>query len=221
MKREDELVKLRYDKLANIMAFYYLNMIAGRTTDNSIYRKKAISLLDLKYNSIILDAACGTGYNFKIIERYLGKDSKLVGIDVSSESLKFAKALSHKNNWNNLEVINKSVTDYKPKFLYDAVLCTYAKEIIPDFKSAIDKIHNLLKTNGRFSMIGMKLSSQVPYNHMNFLLKRVYKIWGVDVNRDIIGYVKSRFKIDHYEERFFGFYYILSGTKLRKLKSHG
>jgi hypothetical protein len=110
--------------------------------------------------------------------------------------------------------LNLSITDYKPKTLYDAVLCTYAKEIIPDFKSAIDMIYNLLKPDGIFSMIGMKLSSQIPYKHMNFFLKRIYKIWSVDAGRNIFGYVKSRFKITHYEECFFGFYYIFSGTKL-------
>ena len=214
MKKEDEIVKQRYDKLAKIMLFYYLNMVVGRTTENSIYRKKAIGLLGLNNNSIILDAACGTGYNFKIIERYLGKTGKLVGIDISSESLKFAKGLALKNNWNNIELLNMGITDYEPKFLYDAVLCTYAKEIIPNFESAIDMTYNLLQPNGIFSMIGMKLSSQVPYKYMNFFLRQIYKIWGVDVSRDIIGYVKSRFKITHYEECFFGFYYILSGIKL-------
>lgn len=214
MKREDEKVKQRYDNLAKNMAFYYLNMVVGRTTENSIFRKKAISVLGLNNNSVILDAACGTGYNFKIIERYLGKNGKLVGVDISSESLRLAKALALKNNWNNIELLNMSITDYKPKILYDAVLCTYAKEIIPNFKSVIDMTYNLLKPNGIFSMIGMKLSSQIPYKHMNFFFKRIYKIWGVDVSRDIIGYVKSRFKITFYEESFFGFYYILSGIKL-------
>jgi len=214
MKREDEKVKQRYDKLAKIMAFYYLTMVVGRTTENSIYRKEAINLLGLSNNSVILDAACGTGYNFKIVERYLGKKGKLVGIDISPESLSLAKALALKNNWNNIELLKMSITDYKPKILYDAVLCTYGKEIIPNFELAIDMIYDLLKPNGIFSMIGMKLSSQIPYKHMNFFLKRVYQIWGVDVSRDIIGYVKSKFKITHYEERFFGFYYILSGIKL-------
>jgi ubiquinone/menaquinone biosynthesis C-methylase UbiE len=214
MKREDEKVKQKYDKLAKNMAFYYLTMVIGRTTENSIFRKKAINVLGLNNNSVILDAACGTGYNFKLIERYLGKKGKLVGIDISSESLRLAKALALKNNWNNIELLNMSITDYEPKILYDAVLCTYAKEIIPHFKSVIDMTYNLLKPNGIFSMIGMKLSSQFPYKYMNFFLKRIYQIWGVDVNRDIIGYVKSKFKITFYEERFFGFYYILGGIKL-------
>lgn len=214
MKREDERVKQKYDKLAKNMIFYHLNMIIGRTTENSIFRKQAISVLGLNNNSVILDGACGTGFNFKIIESYLGTRGKLVGIDISSESLRLAKALALKNNWSNIELLNMSITDYKPKILYDAVLCTYAKEIIPNFKSVIDMTYNLLKPNGIFSMIGMKLSSQIPYKHMNFILKRIYKIWGVDVSRDVIGYVKSKFKINFYEERFFGFYYILSGTKL-------
>jgi hypothetical protein len=45
-------------------------------------------------------------------------------------------------------------------------------------------------------------------------MSKMYKIWSVDVNRDVIGYIHSKFKrIDYYRERFYGFYYILSTPK--------
>jgi ubiquinone/menaquinone biosynthesis C-methylase UbiE len=64
MKREDEKVKQKYDKFAKNLAFYYLTMLIGRTTENSIFRKKAISLLGLANDSVVIDGACGTGYKF-------------------------------------------------------------------------------------------------------------------------------------------------------------
>ena len=215
MLNENDQVKYLYNKYAKNPIFYYLISLLGQTTENSIYRKESIDLLKLNPNSTVLDAACGLGDNFKIIERYLQYDGKLIGVDISQESLKLAKGKVLKNRWKNVQLINNSIIDYKPGILFDAILCTYAKEIIPDYKLAIDKIFDLLKPNGRFSMIGMKLSSKTPYKYLNFFMNKMYEIWSVEVNRDIFKYILSKFKkISYYREYFYGFYYILSTSKM-------
>ena len=214
MLNKNDRVKHLYNKSAKNPIFYYLNAIIGQTTENSIYREESIDLLELSPNSTVLDAACGFGDNFKIIEGYLQDGGKLIGVDISQESLKLAKGKVLKNRWKNVKLVNNSIIDYKPDILFDAILCTYAKEIIPDYKLAIDKIFDLLKPNGRFSMIGMKLSSKTPYKYLNFFMNKIYEIWSVEVNRDILKYILSKFqRISYYREHFYGFYYILSASK--------
>jgi len=186
----------------------------GRSTENSIYRKKAIATLKLNTHSTILDVACGIGYNFKIIQNYLQNSGKFVALDISPKSLEVANGKIKKHEWTNMELVNRSISEYKPVFSYDAILCTYAMEIIPDYKEAIDTIFNLLKPKGRFTMIGMKLSSQFPYRLLKFFFKPLYISGGIDIDRDIITCIKSRFdKIEYYEEGFFGYCYILSTSK--------
>ncbi|MGQ4915420.1 MAG: class I SAM-dependent methyltransferase [Candidatus Asgardarchaeia archaeon] len=215
MRLSDNEIKLLYDKAARYPAFLHLDALLGRATEHSIYRKKAIALLKLTPNSTVLDVACGIGFNFKIIESYLQNSGKLIGIDISSESLKVAKGYVVKHGWTNVELVNTSITDYNPDIQFDAILCTYALEIISDYKAAIDNIYRLLKPQGRFAMIGMKLSSRLPYKLINPFINWLYKSGGIDVHRDIIGYIKSKFKkIDYYENCFFDFDYILSASKL-------
>lgn len=212
MKFENEELRLLYDKAASFFPLLYLDAFFGRATENSIYRKKAISYLNLTPNSTILDVACGIGFNFKILESYLRNSGKLVGIDISSKSLELAKSIVIKHGWTNIELVNMSITDYEPEIFFDAILCTYALEIIPDYKLTIDKIFNLLKPQGRFAIIGMK-SFPAP-SFLSSFLEKLYKVAGIDVHRDIILYIKSRFnKIYFYEECFFGSYYILSTSK--------
>lgn len=214
MLNEDDNVKQLYDKYSKNLKFYYLISILGQTTENSVYRGETIDLLSLNSNSTVLDVACGPGYNFKHIERYLHNDGKLIGIDISPESLRLAKGKIVRNRWINVKLVNISFTDYKPGILFDGILCTYAMEIIPDYKLAIDMIFNILKPKGRFSMIGTKLSSKTPYKYFNFFMNKIYRIWSVDVSRDVIRYIHSKFKrIDYYRECFYGFYYILSTSK--------
>ena len=65
-------------------------------------------------------------------------------------------------------------------------------------------------------MIGMKLSSKIPFKFLNPIIELFYKKGGIDTHRDIITCIKSKFdKIDYYEECFFGFYYILGTSKQR------
>jgi len=216
LKNSDEEIKKLYDEASKHLAFYYLDLILGRSMENSIYRKKAIATLGLKPNSKVLDVACGMGLNFKIIEKYITNGGMLVGVDISSESLKFAKGKIIKYKWPNVKLVNKSFMDYNPENHFDAVLCTYALEIIPNYKGTIDRIYNLLKPGGRFSMIGMKLSSQMPYKILNPFFKQLYRSGGIDLYRNIIKYLKMKFKkINYYENCYFDYAYILSTSKNR------
>lgn len=214
MKSKEEEVKSLYNKAANHTLFMQLDAFFGRSTENSIYRKMAIIRLNLDTNSTVLDVACGIGYNFKIIQSYLQNRGKFVAVDISSKSLEVANGKIKKHKWANMELVNNNISDYKPNFFFDAILCTYAMEIIPDYKKAIDTIYNLLKPKGRFAMIGMMLSSEFPYRFLNLFFKPLYISGGIDINRDTITYIKSKFnKIEYYEECYFGFCYILSAIK--------
>lgn len=116
-----------------------------------------------------------------------------------------ARKRGNKNKWTNIELVNMSITEYEPEIRFDAVLCTFALEVIPYYEAAIERMFSLLKPKGRFAMIGMKLSSKRPYSMLNPFLSWLYKIGGIDIDRDLVKCIKSRFNgIDHYEECFFG-----------------
>ena len=221
MNLDEEKVRSLYDKFARFPFFFDLDAFFGRATENSVYRKKAIALLNLTANSTVLDVACGIGLNFKTLESYLQNKGKIVGIDISSESLKLARKRIEKHKWTNIELVNMSIIDYEPETRFDAVLCTFALEIIPDYEGTIERIYDLPKPMGRFAMIGMKLTSKRPYNLLNPFFCWLYRVGGIDVNRDIMSCIRSKFnKIDHYEECFFGFYYILSASKSHSSAKH-
>ncbi|MHA1196089.1 MAG: class I SAM-dependent methyltransferase [Promethearchaeota archaeon] len=213
-KSDIERIKYIYDQAAMNPIIYYLDAFFGMSTQNSLYRKIAIANLDLKENFTVLDLACGTGYNFKIIEKYLKNTGKLIGIDVSAQSLRAAKKRARKHGWTNIELINIDFTRYEPKDSINAVLTTLALEIIPDYKTAIDKIHKILLPKGRFSMIGMKLNNKVLFKPLNIFLEKISRSVCIDYNRGIPKYIKFKFgKIDFFKEFNSGYFYILTVRK--------
>lgn len=194
--------------------FWYWDALFSHSTENSIYRKKAIASLNLTGNSVVLDVACGTGLNFKIIESYLCNSGRLVGVDFSHGTLKLARSQIEKRKWTNIELVNMRITDYNPGILFDASLCTFALESMPDYKAAVDKIFHLLKSRGKFAMIGVKASSQIPHKIGNtFVEWFTRQFGGIDVRRNAFKYIKSKCSSFDYEECFGGFYYILSTSK--------
>ena len=215
MSFDNKKVKDLFDEYSDNLAFWYLDALFSRATINSRYRKNAIKFLDLKPNSALLDVACGTGFNFKIIESFLKNEGKIVGLDISPKSLEFAKGRVIKHNWTNIKLISSNIGDYDPAIQFDAAICTFAISIIPDYVDMIDKIYDLLKLNGRFAIIGMKLSFKYPFKLLSPYMDNYYLKWGINVHRPLIKYIKTKsFKIEYYKDCHFGFEYILGLRKL-------
>ena len=213
-KEKNIKLKNEYDDFATDLPFWYLDALFSGALDNSPYRKKAIASLDLNPKSIVLDIACGMGPNFKIIEHYLQNKGKLVGLDLSLKLLERAAGKIKKFKWKNVKLVNMSITEYEPTFKFDAIICAFAMEIIPDYKKTVDKIYELLKPKGKFAMVGMKLSNKYPLKILNSIFDNIYTKYDIHIHRDFISLFKSKsMKIEYYEEVHHGFEYILSVTK--------
>jgi len=55
------------------------------------HRKRVVKLLRLQRGDGVLDAGCGTGLNFALIEEAIGRLDTLIGIDHSPEMVEPAK----------------------------------------------------------------------------------------------------------------------------------
>jgi ubiquinone/menaquinone biosynthesis C-methylase UbiE len=210
MEYPEDKIRSIYDKASSahpLLSWHAEEILTG----TKIYREKAISSLNLTENSIVLDVACGTGFNFRFIENYIGNNGKIVGVELSPKTVELAKKLIVKQRWTNIELVNMSIMDYEPEILFDAVVCTQAMEIIP--RAAVDKIFQLLKPQGRFAMLGMKLSSRIPYRLLNPFMEYSAKSGGIDIHRDVYKYIEAKCSKVSYEECLGGFYYILSTSK--------
>ncbi len=214
MNFDDNAIKHLYGQSSRVPLFWELDALFGRATERSIYRKQAIAALNLKEDSAVLDVACGPGFSFKIIESYLSERGKLVGVDISSGALKLARKRVEKHGWTNVQLVNQNIVDYDAGILFDAVLCTFALTIIPDYKAALERMFALLRPEGRFAMIGMKESTWKICRLFNPLMGMMSRWAGIEWGRDVAGYIRSRCRSAQYRECFGGWYYILSTTSL-------
>jgi ubiquinone/menaquinone biosynthesis C-methylase UbiE len=207
-RHDDERIAALYDRRAGL-----IELVFGKTTEDSPYRKMTIAKLGLTEGLSVLDVGCGVGFNFKAIESYLHNTGAIVGIDISSESLKIADKLVSRRKWTNVQLLNTSITAYRPKMRFDGILCTFALEIIAEYEKAIESVFSLLKPGGKFAMLGMKTSSEFPYMCANMIAKWVSRKALVSLDRNLARYIESRAKILSYQECFHGFYFVLSASR--------
>lgn len=96
----------------NGIARIYESFLIRRWSIN--VQKKTIAYLNIKKNSKILDAGCGTGNLLKILSKR--NDLKLFGIDISEEMLKIAKEKLNEKAKLKLESVQE--INFKNKFDY-------------------------------------------------------------------------------------------------------
>jgi ubiquinone/menaquinone biosynthesis C-methylase UbiE len=203
-------IKAMYDRFSDHPWFWEVDAVTCRATENSPYRARAIEFLNLNPEASVLDVACGTGLNFKLLQSYLQNRGKLVGVELSEKTIQLAHSRVRKHGWTNVELVEQSAADYESETHFDAALCTFAIEIIPPYRETLDAMLRAVKPGGRIAFIGFKDSSHHLFKKLNLIFRWMSVLFGgIDMDRDVRGYLLTRSREVACEECFGGFYYIL------------
>ncbi len=164
-------------------------------------RKKAIKKLDLKSNYDVLDIACGTGINFRPIEKIIGKNGDITAIDYSKDMLEKAKRLIRRNQYKNIKLIQADAAKISlPKNHFDAVISTLGFSSIPNHKAALRIAINSLKPGKKLVILDGRQFDLKPLNIFLPIL-RWNRSW--DRGKDLIKDIKQLFPkkeiyLEHY-----------------------
>jgi len=153
-----------YDVLLNIATF-------GRY---SPFIKKSIELMEIKPEDRILDMGTGTGRNACLMSKYLSKNGKLIGVDISREMIsQFKKKCA---NYSNVKIIRTRVDKSLPfKEKFDKVFIAFALHGFPqNIREVIVKnAFEALKSNGSFFILDY---NEFSYNEAPLYFKVPFKL---------------------------------------------
>lgn len=159
-----------------------LNTILSLNIDQQ-WRKKTIKLCDLKENQKVLDLCCGTGQMVNYACKAVGRNTKVIGLDLTKEMID-----------EGYKKLGKSLGDYKFTLLkgnvlelpfednsFDCITIAFGLRNIPDKIKALSEMYRVLKPGGK--AVCLELSrTQVP------VLKNVYSLYFNHV-LPLIGYL--------------------------------
>ncbi len=170
-------------------------------------------MLELKKGDAVLDLACGTGLNHKFLEDAVGPNGKIIAFDYSNEMLTAAKQQAKENGWDNIIFIQGDAAQLSLNSKVDGVLSTLGISAIPQHKEALKKAFNVLKNNGRISILDAKLPSGF-WTIFNPLIAYIYKHWASwNHTKNISENLRQLFSDTEIKQYNGGTIYITYGTK--------
>ena len=93
-------------------------------------RARAIAALRLQPGDVVLDAGCGTGFCFRMIEDAIGPTGSLIGIEPSPAMLARARGRVEDAGWGNVTLLNASGESARLPAAPTAVLFSYTHDLI-------------------------------------------------------------------------------------------
>lgn len=138
-----------YDFTANL---YYL--IGFR---EQVYRRRAVTELNLKSGDTVVEIGCGTGINFPMLQEAVGTGGKIIGIDLTDAMLDQARRRTQKNGWRNVDLVLGDAAEYRFPDGIDGVISTFAITLCPEFDIVIQNGCNALKPAKRWVILDFKM----------------------------------------------------------------
>ena len=93
-------------------------------------RARAIEALQLQKGDVVLDAGCGTGFCFQMIEDAIGPTGRLIGIEPAPAMLARARGRVDDAGWANVTLLNTSGEAAQLPAAPDAILFSYTHDLI-------------------------------------------------------------------------------------------
>src|SRR6266702_5779778 len=125
-------------------------------------RLRAVQALGLRTGDTVIDMACGTGLNFPLLERVVGPDGRIVGVDLTDAMLARAQDRIETNSWSNISLVQADAADFDFPTEVDAILSTYALSQVPECAEVIAHGAAALSEGGRWVVLDLKVPANTP-----------------------------------------------------------
>lgn len=194
MKQElNEKIKKRYNRVSKI----YDRM------DRMIREDWRRDLLAGAYGDV-MEAGVGTGANLSF---YPNNIQSLIGVDFSSDMLKYAKQKASQLNASyKMELIEGDIQELPfPDNSFDTVVSTCVFCSVPDPIVGLEELRRVCKPDGQILMLEhMRSENQAAGLVMDILNPITVGMWGANINRETMANIKSAELSVVGEERLMG-----------------
>lgn len=145
----------------NSMAYKW-DTVCKHDTEKIMY---ILNLLDIKEGSKLIDVGTGTGVLVPYLSNYVGKDGKVIAIDIADKMLEVAQS---KYNFKNVSFVCGDILKVDlPKEGFDYIICYSAFPHFEDKLTMIKTISRLLKTGGKFIICHSQSREAINNLHKN------------------------------------------------------
>jgi demethylmenaquinone methyltransferase/2-methoxy-6-polyprenyl-1,4-benzoquinol methylase len=132
------------------------------------YRRLTVDALSLKRGDTVVDLACGTGLNFPHLERAIGPEGRIIGVDIADAMLGQARERVGVAGWRNVELVRMDLAQYPFPSRAARILSTLAITLVPEYDDVIRRAAGALQPGGRLAVLDLKKPGNWPAGLIRF-----------------------------------------------------
>ena len=125
-------------------------------------RLRAVQALGLRAGDTVIDMACGTGLNFSLLEKAVGSEGRIIGVDLTDAMLAQARDRVEANGWSNVSLVQADAAVFDFPTGVNAILSTYALSQVPECAQVIAHGAAALSEGGRWAVLDLKIPINTP-----------------------------------------------------------
>lgn len=148
----------RYDLLNRVISFHL----------DTLWRKRLVNAAVKPGDRLVLDLGTGTGDLALLAASKINRNGKVIGLDLSLEMLRLARAKSREGKWQN-RVFFVSGSALAPPLkgeAFDVVISAFVLRNVADLKFFFVNAHRLLGPRGRLVTLDMFPPSGSVFSHL-------------------------------------------------------
>ena len=120
-------------------------------------RRRTVAKLGLQTGQTVLDAACGTGLSFPLLQAGVGETGRVIGVELSPDMVALARERCAREGWRNLTLIESAMEAVNIPGPVDAILFNFTHDVLRS-PAALARIFAAARPGARVAVAGMKLA---------------------------------------------------------------
>src|SRR5690242_15640129 len=125
-------------------------------------RIQAVRALRLRPGDTVVDMACGTGLNCRLLEKVVGPGGRIIGVDLTDAMRARAQDRIKTNGWTNVSLVQADAAGFDFPAGVNAILSTYAMTQVPECAEVITHGAQALAGGGRWVVLDLKVPGSTP-----------------------------------------------------------
>lgn len=151
-----------------------------------------VALSSMKEGDFVLDLGSGAGFDCFLASRKVGREGKVIGVDMTTEMVEKARANSRKGGYRNIdfrqgELENMPVADD----YIDVVISNCVINLVPDKRRVFKEAFRVLKPGGRLVVSDIVLKKELPEFVKNSTEAYIGCLAGAIMKDDYLEAIKS------------------------------
>jgi demethylmenaquinone methyltransferase/2-methoxy-6-polyprenyl-1,4-benzoquinol methylase len=184
---ESEAKKQQVSQMFNRIAPYYdfLNRFLSLGID-TIWRKRAIKLLDNHKAKVILDVATGTADVALEAAKQLNAE-QIIGVDISNEMLEIGRTKVKKRGLDTLITLEEGDSENLPfeDNTFDAITVAFGVRNFENLENGLREMYRVTKPGGKVVILEFSQPTTFPFKQLyNFYFRNILPVIGRLTSKD-------------------------------------